>query len=180
MEHTKVSVVLKLVPEAKWRSLDSQIEYLKSFESCQMFRNKAAHAPLHPWKFATRAWQKFHIDYGIFDKKMLLIVIDSYSKWIEVHEMLSTTSGATLHKLRNMLASHGLPEELVSDNSPQFVSEEFDTFLKKNGIKHILFQTYHPESNGSAGRAMQAVKQTLNKMWLDHKRNDISVTWQED
>eukprot|EP00112_Aurelia_sp_Birch-Aquarium-sp1_P002966 Seg1331.1 transcript_id=Seg1331.1/GoldUCD/mRNA.D3Y31 product="putative protein K02A2.6" protein_id=Seg1331.1/GoldUCD/D3Y31 len=64
-----------------WPSLDSQIEeYLKSCESCQMFRNKPTHAPLHPWKFPARAWQRIHIDYGPFDKKMLFIVIDSYSK----------------------------------------------------------------------------------------------------
>ena len=120
-----------------WPSLDSQIEeYLKSCESCQMFRNKPSQAPLHPWKFPARAWKRIHIDYGTFDKKMLLIVIDSYSKWIEVHKMSSTTSGATIDKLRYMFASYGLPEELVSDNGPQFVSEEFDMFLKKNGIKH--------------------------------------------
>lgn len=161
-----------------WPSLDSQIEeYLKSCESCQMFRNKPAHAPLHPWKFPARAWQRIHIDYGMFDKKMLLIVIDSYSKWIEVHEMSSTTSGATIDKLRYMFASYGLPEEIVSDNGPQFVSEEFEMFLKKNGIKHTPIPPYHPASNGSAERAVQTVKQALNKMWLDHKRNVTSITW---
>ena len=47
-----------------WRpNLDSQIEeFLKNCESCQMFRNKPAHAPLHPWKFPARAWQRIHID----------------------------------------------------------------------------------------------------------------------
>ena len=74
-----------------WPSVDSQMEeYLKSCESCQMFRNKPAHAPLHPWKFPARDWERIHIDYGTFDKKMLLIIIDSYSKWIEVHEVSST------------------------------------------------------------------------------------------
>eukprot|EP00795_Rhopilema_esculentum_P009037 gene9037-16680_t len=159
-----------------WPNLDSQIEeYLKSCKSCQMFRNKPAQAPLHPWKFPARAWQRIHIDYGMFDKQMLLIVIDSYSKWIEVHEM--STSGATIDKLRYIFASYGLPKELVSDNGPQFVSEDFDMFLKRNGIKHTLIPPYHPASNGAAERAVQTVKQALNKMWLDHKRKDTSVTW---
>eukprot|EP00112_Aurelia_sp_Birch-Aquarium-sp1_P007391 Seg1804.5 transcript_id=Seg1804.5/GoldUCD/mRNA.D3Y31 product="putative protein K02A2.6" protein_id=Seg1804.5/GoldUCD/D3Y31 len=142
-----------------------------------MFRNKPVHAPLHPWKFPARAWQRIHIDYGTFDKKMLSIVIDSYSKWIEVREMSSTTSGATIDKLRYIFASYGLPEELVSDNGPQFVSEEFEMFLKKNGIRHTPIPPYHPASNGAAERAFQTVKQALNKMWLDHKRNDTSITW---
>ena len=161
-----------------WPSLDSHIEdYLKSCESCQMFRNKPAHAPLHPWKFPARAWQRIHIDYRTLDKIMLLIVIDSYSKWIEVHEMTCTTSGATIDKYK--FASYGLPEELVSDNGPQFASEEFDMFLKRKGIKHtpVPVPPYHPASNGAAERAVQTVKQTLKKMWLDHKRNDTSITW---
>ena len=91
--------------------------------------------------------------------------------------MSSTTTGATIDKLRYMFASYGLPEELVSDDGPQFVSEEFDMFLKKNGIKHTPIPPYHPASNGSAERAVQTVKQALNKMWLDHKRNDTSITW---
>ena len=30
-----------------------------------------------------------------------------------------------------------LPEQMVMDNGPQFVSEEFGVFTKMNGIKHI-------------------------------------------
>ena len=33
------------------------------------------------------------------------------------------------------------------ENGPQFISEEFDWFLKQNGIKHILIAPYHPSSN---------------------------------
>ena len=72
----------------------------------------------------------------MFDKKILLIDINSYSKWIEVHEMSSTTSGATIDKLSNIFASYGLPEELLSDNGPRVVSEDIDIFFKRNGIKH--------------------------------------------
>ena len=102
----------------------------------------------------------------MFDKKILLIVIDSYSKWIEVHEMSSTTSTATIHKLRSIFASYGLSEELVSDNGPLFVSKDFDIFLKRNGIKHTLIPPYHPANNRAAERAVQTVKQALNRMWL--------------
>ena len=45
-------------------------------------------------------------------------------------------------KLRYLFVRYGLPEEHVSDNGPQFVSEEFDMFLKKNGIEHKPIPLY--------------------------------------
>eukprot|EP00795_Rhopilema_esculentum_P011272 gene11272-21465_t len=58
--------------------------------------------------------------------------------------MSSTTSGATIDKLRYIYASYGLPEERVFDNGPRFVFEDFDMFLKRNVIKHTLIPPYHP------------------------------------
>jgi hypothetical protein len=58
------------------------------------------------------------MDYtGPFMGKFFLIVVDAHSKWINVEIMNSTTSTATINKLRNMFAIHGLPEVLVSDNA---------------------------------------------------------------
>ena len=88
----------------------------------------------------------------MFDKKMLLIFIDSYPKWKEVHEMSSTTIGATIDRIRSIFAIYGLSEELVSNYGPQFVSEDFDIFLKRNGTKHTFIPPYHPASNGAAER----------------------------
>ena len=150
-----------------WPNLDSQIqEFLESCEGSQMFRNKPAHATLYPWKFSARVWQRIHVDYGMFEKKMLLIVIDSYSKWIEVHEMPNITSGAAIDKMRSIFASYGLPEDLVSDNGPQFASEDFDFFLKRNRIKHTLIPPYHPASNGAAERGSSADSKTSSKQDL--------------
>ena len=95
---------------------------------------------------------------------VFLIVIDAYSKWLEVHCMKSTTSNATIEKLREIFATHGLPATLVSDNGSNFTSSEFEEFMKRNGIKHIKVAPYHPASNGLAERAVQVFKEGFEKM----------------
>ena len=91
--------------------------------------------------------------------KMFMIAVDSHSKWLEVEIMPNVTSETTIEKLRDMFARYGLPERLVSDNGPQFTSSEFATFMKRNGIKHILVAPFHPRSNGQAERFVQTFKQ---------------------
>ena len=56
----------------------------------------------------------------------------------EICPMKSTNAEATINELRNIFARNGLPQQLVSDNGPPFRSAEFETFMKMNGVKHIL------------------------------------------
>ena len=54
-----------------------------------------------------------------------------------------------------------IPEQLVTDNGPQFIAEAFKTFTERNGIRHIRSAPYHPASNGLAERFVQSLKQSL-------------------
>ena len=63
--------------------------------------------------------------------------------------MSSTTTQRTVYEQRLIFIQHGLPEEVVSDNGPQFISNEFSEFMSKTGVKHTLFPPYHPQSNGA-------------------------------
>ena len=74
--------------------------------------------------------------------------------------MSSTTCERTITKLCETFARLSLPEQLASDNGPQFVSEEFETFLRMNGVDYICLSPYHPASNGAA-EGVQLVKQGL-------------------
>ena len=60
-----------------------------------------------------------------------------------------TTSTKTIAVLRHLFASYGLPEQVVSDNGPQFTSDELATFIQQNGVKHIHSAPYHMKFNGS-------------------------------
>ena len=76
----------------------------------------------------------------------------------------SSTSEATISLIRKSFASLGLPEVIVSDNAANFTSEEFEHFLRKNGVKHVKTPPYLPSSNGLAERPVQTFKDGTRKM----------------
>ncbi|XP_030845382.1 uncharacterized protein K02A2.6-like [Strongylocentrotus purpuratus] len=78
--------------------------------------------------------------------------------------MSSATSSATIDRLRQTFAIHGLPHVVVSDKGSSFTSLEFQDFMSQNGIKHVKSSPYHPATNGLAERAVQTVKSGLKKV----------------
>ena len=60
---------------------------------------------------------------------MFLIVVEAKSKWMEVVPISSTRAGFTITALRSLFAIHGLPEEIVADNGPQFLAGEMKIFM---------------------------------------------------
>ena len=90
--------------------------------------------------------------------------MDAHSRWLEVCVVDSTSAEATIRSLRTIFATHGLPEQVVSDNGPAFISHDFKEFMQKNGIRHSLVSPYHPCSNGLAERAVQTFKTAMKKL----------------
>ena len=116
-----------------------------------------------------------HVDFaGPFMGRYFLLAIDAHSKWPEIIEMHTTTAAKTISELRKMFEADGCPEQVVSDNGPQFVSQELATFLKMNGVKHIRCAPYHPASNGAAERLVQTFKKVM-KAWVTTTRHDEQV-----
>ena len=166
LHHTHAGIVrMKAIARSYvwWPHLDQDLEKLaKSCTQCQSYRNMPAAAPLHPWLWPSKPWQRIHIDYaGPIDGKMMLVVVDANSKWPEVIPMSSSTTQATIEGLRRLFAAYGLPQQLVSDNGPQFTSAEFAVFLRKNGVKHIYSSPYHPSTNGLAERFVRTLKAAM-------------------
>ena len=135
-----------------WPGMDTENENrVKVCHACQENVNSPAKAPVHPWEWPERAWSRVHIDYASpFEGCMFLVVIDAYSKWIEVVPVRHATSQSTIDKLRIIFTTHGIPEMLVSDNGTPFTSAEFQEFVNRNAIHHVQISPYHPASNGLA------------------------------
>ncbi len=146
-----------------WPGLDKDIERMSgSCVECKRAKKAPPTAPLQPWSWPSRPWQRVHLDFaGPFQGVTFLLAIDAYSKWPEVRVMKCTTALKTLEVLRDWFSSHGIPHRLVTDNGPQFVAQEFADFCKNNRIRHTKSAPYHPASIGLVERFVQTLKQSL-------------------
>ena len=77
--------------------------------------------------------------------------------------MNSTSASQTIDKLRTIIATHGLPVTLVSENVPPFSSADYKNFMSLNGILHRRVPPYHPFSNGLTENMVRSLKQEFNK-----------------
>ncbi|KAL4009353.1 hypothetical protein ACER0C_003205 [Sarotherodon galilaeus] len=146
-----------------WPGLDCEIENMaKSCTGCQQTLRQPQTAPVHAWEWPSAPWQRIHIDYaGPFMDQMFLVVVDAHSKWPEIFPVKHATAASTINSLRSLFARTGLPQQLVSDNGRQFTGEEFQCFLRSNGIRHITSAPHHPATNGQAERFIQSFKRSM-------------------
>ena len=146
-----------------WPRMDCDIEELvNACSSC------AATAKLPPvetqsWPKTERPWQRLHADFADLDGKQYLLIVDAHSKWPEAIPMNSTDAVQTIKAISNVFATHGLPEQIVTDNGPQFSAGKFQNFCRSNGIIHTFSPPFHPRSNGLAERFVDTFKRAMKK-----------------
>ncbi|KAK8942837.1 hypothetical protein KSP39_PZI008806 [Platanthera zijinensis] len=117
-------------------------KFTKECHKCQLF------APLQlqpaqrlrsitaPWPFAI--WGMDLV--GPFpqasgQRRFLLVMIDYFSKWLEVKALAKVTSQVVRNFVwGEIICRHGLPQAIVTDNGPQFASAEFTSFCEQLGI----------------------------------------------
>ena len=147
-----------------WPKLDQDIsEVTKECSLCyKNFQNPQS--VTLSWPETGKPWCRLHADYaGPIGENYFLIIVDSNTKFMDVHVTKSTSSAVTINLLRKTFSNFGLPDIIVTDNAPYFVSVEMEFFLKKNGIRHMTPAPYNPSSNGLAERGVKTFKEGLNK-----------------
>ncbi len=87
---------------------------------------------------------------------IFLVVVDSHFKWLEVVLVQSTTTENSLQVLRSLFTKYGLPRKLVSDNGPQFVSNEFALCM--------LWSQTAPPLTERTGRKMKFVRMDYERL----------------
>ena len=117
-----------------WPWVDADLErQVKNCVECQPEQKLPAKIPMQPWEWPETPWSRLRIDHaGPVLGKQLLVIVDAHSKWIEMHIVSSMSTAITIDKLRQTFATHRLPQTVVSDNGPEFASQEFREFMCTN------------------------------------------------
>ncbi|XP_058044030.1 uncharacterized protein K02A2.6-like [Ahaetulla prasina] len=149
-----------------WPGMDQEIEaWVANCPQCQASRSAPAAAPVRNWENPRNPWARIHVDFaGPFLGQTFLILVDAYSKWVDIALTPSPTAGAVVRVLETLFATHGLPDVIVTDNGAQFTSAYFQQFMARLGIRHAPTAPFHPAGNGRAERAVRAAKEALSRL----------------
>ncbi|KAJ8366207.1 hypothetical protein SKAU_G00150380 [Synaphobranchus kaupii] len=147
-----------------WPGMSAEIELMiRNCSKCAEIQNRLPKQPLMPTETPELLFEKVASDLFEFEGKQYVILVDYYSKYIEVSELKDQRSRTTIEALKNQFSRHGIPATLRTDNGPQYSAEEFKEFCKSYGIVHKTSSPHTPHSNGEAERAVQTIKRLWSK-----------------
>ena len=106
-------------------------------------------------------WERVAADLFELKKEAYLLIVDYYSRYVEVKKLTSTTAASVVTVLKSIFARHGIPATMISDNGPQFACREMKEFAETYGFHHITSSPLYPQANGQAERAVKTTKQLL-------------------
>ena len=147
-----------------WPGLSTDLKKkIESCEFCQVNRPRQKSEPLLPTELPDGPWQKLGADILMWKQSSYLVIIDYYSRYLEILDLPNITSSMVIRKMKATFARHGLPCEIVTDGGTQFTSSEFAEFSKRYNFTHRVTSPHHPQSNGEAERAVRTAKHVLRQ-----------------
>lgn len=159
-----------------WPSMGAQVEQaVRRCGVCQRHRAAQPRQPLSPHAAPQRPWQVLAADLFEFKGSHYLLVVDYYSKFVEVAYLANIQSGSVIKLLKNIFARFGIPTKLVTDNGTQFSSAEFKVFSESWEFHHVTSSPLYPRSNGLAERNVQTIKKLFTKASEDGKDWQLAI-----
>ena len=117
-----------------WPGLRRQLEeFVKKCPTCiKQYVNTAEQAI--PSELPDRPWQKVASDLFELKNQHYLLVMDYFSWYVEIAKLSHITSPDIVVHLKSMFARHGILDQLLSDNGPQFSANTFSKFQEEFGF----------------------------------------------
>ena len=155
-----------------WPGIDSDIERrCKICHGCQLVSSPCVPEPLRRTRLPERPWQTLAVDLlgPLPSGHYLLVLVDYFSRFVEVSIMKSVTSELVIRELEKIFAVHGNPESLKTDNGSQFILTEFSSFLKENDIYHLTSTPFWPQANGEVERQNRSLLKAIKIAQVEKK-----------
>ncbi|KAE9023084.1 hypothetical protein PF011_g4165 [Phytophthora fragariae] len=108
--------------------------------------------------------------------KYILVFVDYFTRWVEAFAVLRLDSVTFVEVMVNgVVARHGVPSRLLSDNGRNFTSEIAKSFYQTLGIKKLYGSAYHPQTQGLVERFNGTLMGML-KMHVSEAQTDWDLT----
>lgn len=159
-----VSMKRRLRQKVWWPGIDKEAERIvKNCKSCIIVSALDPPEPLRSTRMPERPWVDLAADFvgPLPSGDNLLVIVDYFSRFIEVIVMKQITASMTIKALHETFCRFGMPETLKTDNGPQFKSEEFKGFCDQFGIIIRKTTPYWPQANGEVERVNGMIKKHL-------------------
>ena len=167
-----VSMKRRLRSKVWWPGIDKEVEkFCQTCHSCQLVGKPQPPEPMKSTELPQGPWQ--HISVDLMTPSLpsghTLLVVDYYSRYLEVDFLNSTTTGKVIASLKKIFLIHGLPKEITTDNGPQFISKDFADYLEMQGIKHRKVTPLWPQANGEVERQNRSLLKRLKISQIEKK-----------
>ncbi|KAI2644628.1 Transposon Tf2-6 polyprotein [Labeo rohita] len=154
--------------------------YVQGCKECAMSKSPR-HLPagkLHPLPIPNRPWSHLGVDFmtdlPVSDENTcILVIVDCFSKFYRLIPLkgLPTALETAECLFNHVFRYYGLPEDIVSDRGPQFISRVWKAFFKLLGVTVSLSSGYHPQTNGQTERKIQEVGRFLRTFCHGHQNS---------
>ena len=143
--------------------MNSQVEDIVSqCATCAQFRKAQLVEPKISHEILDRPWLKTATDLYHLNGPQYHILVYHYSKFPEVI-LLNSTKQPVIAAMKSIFACQGIPDNVISDNSPPTDSAAFASFARNWEIEHTTSSPGFPQSNGQVEHCIQTGKRLMKK-----------------
>ena len=147
-----------------WPNMNADLkEYISACSICRSHETSQQRETLMPHDVPDRPWAKVGTDLFSISDTSYLIVDDYYSNFWEVDKLDNTDCVAVIKKMKTHFARYGIPDQVVSDNGPQYTSHHSANFSRTWDFEHITSSPEHSQSNGMAESAVKTAKRIIKR-----------------
>lgn len=158
-----------------WPGIDqAAIDTCEACEGCRLVQLPDPPEPMMRRSLPDRPWVDIAIDFlgPMPSAEYILVVIDYYSRYMELEVMSKITAQETIKRLKRIFRIWGPPRTITLDNAKQFVSCELEEYCRMNSIHLNHTSPYWPQANGEVERQNRSLLKRMkiaNALYNDWK-----------